>query len=127
VSSSASDVSSHTAPFAELEQLVQHLGDELSGFRRRALAAEGRLKTLEAEREQREARIAAEAAESAAAAAAERAKPVDDVSFVHPRVAELERENAELHRRLEQATARTRQVLDRVRFLRQQQANGGER
>jgi hypothetical protein len=36
-------------------------------------------------------------------------------------------ENDELRRRLEVATTRTRQVLDRVRFLRQQQANGGDR
>src|SRR5688572_33449886 len=33
--------------FHELEQLVRSLGEELAGFRRRALAAEGRLKALE--------------------------------------------------------------------------------
>ena len=35
------------AAFAELEQLVKHLGDELAAFRRRALQAEARLKGLE--------------------------------------------------------------------------------
>jgi len=35
------------AAFAELEQLVKHLGDELASFRRRALQAEARLKSLE--------------------------------------------------------------------------------
>ena len=35
------------AAFAELEQLVTHLGDELAAFRRRALQAEARLKGLE--------------------------------------------------------------------------------
>jgi chromosome segregation ATPase len=32
--------------FRELEQLVRHLGDELAGFRRRALVAEARLREL---------------------------------------------------------------------------------
>ncbi|MGH9421776.1 MAG: hypothetical protein ACRD3J_17490 [Thermoanaerobaculia bacterium] len=36
------------------------------------------------------------------------------------RLERLELENAELHKRLETARARTRQILDRVRFLRQQ-------
>ena len=36
-----------TTAFAELEQLVKHLGDELASFRRRALQAEARLKSLE--------------------------------------------------------------------------------
>ncbi|HCU13058.1 MAG TPA: hypothetical protein DGB72_13120, partial [Gemmatimonadetes bacterium] len=35
------------AAFAELEQLVKHLGDELASFRRRALQAEARIKSLE--------------------------------------------------------------------------------
>jgi hypothetical protein len=36
------------------------------------------------------------------------------------RMERLERENADLKKRLEAARSRTRQVLDRVRFLRQQ-------
>jgi len=109
-----SDAGTADAPtaFRELEQLVRHLGEELAGFRRRALQAETRLKAAEAE--------------VASAHAAARAAAGD---APHPRVAELERENAQLRRRLDDATNRTRQMIDRVRFLRQQhhQAPGGEK
>ncbi|HJP85240.1 MAG TPA: hypothetical protein VJ852_04580 [Gemmatimonadaceae bacterium] len=80
--------------FAELEQLVKHLGDELASFRRRALQAEARLKSLE---------------------------QTGVKGVVSPeRVQHLERENAGLNKRLEAARARTQQMIDRVRFLRQQ-------
>jgi len=36
------------------------------------------------------------------------------------RVDKLERENAELRKRVDMARIRTRQMLDRIRFLRQQ-------
>jgi hypothetical protein len=36
------------------------------------------------------------------------------------RIVELERENAVLHQRIGEATARTEAMLERVRFLRQQ-------
>ena len=91
--------------FRDLEQLVRHLGDELAGFRRRALLAEARVKELENEgsqpavREQRE---------------------------LGDRVNQLEHDNAILRSRLEAATVRTRQMLERVRFIRQQ-AQGAER
>ena len=82
------------AAFAELEQLVKHLGDELASFRRRALQAEARLKSLES-------------------------SGVKGV--VSPeRMQFLERENAGLSSRLEAARTRTQQMIDRVRFLRQQ-------
>ena len=82
------------AAFAELEQLVKHLGDELASFRRRALQAEARLKSLES---------------------------TGVKGVVSPeRVQFLERENAGLITRLETARARTQQMIDRVRFLRQQ-------
>jgi hypothetical protein len=82
------------AAFRELEQLVHHLGDELASFRRRALQAEARLKTLES---------------------------TGVKGVVSPeRVQYLERENAGLTTRLEAARARTQQIIDRVRFLRQQ-------
>ena len=114
----AADAQSADAPaaFRELEQLVRHLGEELAGFRRRALQAETRLKAAEAEV------AAAHASAHAAARAAAGAAP-------HPRVAELERENERLRRRVDDATNRTRQMIDRVRFLRQQhhQAPGGEK
>ncbi|MEO8911293.1 MAG: hypothetical protein ABI408_13850 [Gemmatimonadaceae bacterium] len=83
-----------TTAFAELEQLVKHLGDELASFRRRALQAEARLKVLES---------------------------TGTKGVVSPeRVQHLERENAGLTTRLEAARTRTQQMIDRVRFLRQQ-------
>ena len=91
--------------FRELEQLVRHLGDELAGFRRRALVAEARVRELEQEgsqpgvREQRE---------------------------LGDQLTRLEHDNAVLRGRLESATARTKAMLDRVRFIRQQ-AQGAER
>jgi uncharacterized protein involved in exopolysaccharide biosynthesis len=82
------------AAFAELDQLVKHLGDELASFRRRALQAEARLKSLES---------------------------TGVKGVVSPeRVQFLERENAGLNTRLEAARNRTQQMIDRVRFLRQQ-------
>jgi hypothetical protein len=80
--------------FAELQQLVRHLGDELAGFRRRALQAEARVKAIDASGGS--ARVTPE------------------------RLEKLERENADLRKRLEAARTRTRQILERVRFLRQQ-------
>ena len=83
-----------TTAFVELEQLVKHLGDELASFRRRALQAEARLKSLES---------------------------TGVKGVVSPeRVQYLERENAGLNTRLDAARARTQQMIDRVRFLRQQ-------
>lgn len=91
--------------FRELEQLVRHLGDELAGFRRRALLAESRLRELESEDAQPE---------------------MKEQLVLSERVTQLEHENAVLRGRLDSATARTRQMLDRVRFIRQQ-AQGAER
>jgi hypothetical protein len=86
----------------ELDALVRHLVEELGSFRRRALTAEARLKELEAH----EGGVA---------------------SFeLATRVAQLERENEQLQSRLESAGARAKQMLDRVRFLRQQ-TQGAER
>lgn len=88
------NVRPETTAFAELEQLVKHLGDELASFRRRALQAEARLKTLDS---------------------------TGVKGVVSPeRVHFLERENAGLTTRLEAARTRTQQMIDRVRFLRQQ-------
>ena len=85
--------------FRDLEQLVRHLGDELAGFRRRALLAESRLRELEIE---------------------DRAPDVTQQRALDERVTELEHENAVLRARLDAATERTRQMLERVRFIRQQ-------
>ena len=87
------------AAFRDLEQLVRHLGDELAGFRRRALVAESRLRELEGE---------------------DRAPDVTHQRALDERVTELEHENAVLRGRLDSATERTRQMLERVRFIRQQ-------
>jgi hypothetical protein len=89
------------AAFAELEQLVKHLGDELAAFRRRALQAEARVKSLES---------------------------TGVKGVVSPeRVQHLEKENAGLTSRLDAARARTQQMIDRVRFLRQQHDGAGVR
>lgn len=82
------------AAFKELESLVRHLGEELSGFRRRALQAEARLKEIDT--------------------AASSSKPTPE------RLAALERENKDLTRRLKTATERVHGMLERVRFLREQ-------
>lgn len=88
--------------FTELSDLVGHLGDELAAFRRRALHAEARVRQLEA------------------AGGA-------DLFASQARLEELERENEELRGRVAVASERTEQMLERVRFLRQQHASGGER
>lgn len=85
--------------FTELELLVRNLGEELSGFRKRAHAAEARLQS-----------IATRGGGGDAAA--------------EERVAQLEAENAKLRSRLAEASERTGKVLDRIRFLRQQHDEG---
>ena len=86
--------------FGELEILVRNLGEELSAFRKRAQAAEARLKALGA-------------------------SPAGDAS-AEERVAALQEENAKLRARLDEAATKTRAMLDRARFLRQQHVIGGE-
>lgn len=85
--------------FEELEQLVRAMGEELARFRKRAMQAEARLKSIETSGE------------------------TGDL-FSGDRMASLEAENRELRGRLEQAAGRTRAILERVRFLRQQSVNG---
>lgn len=81
--------------------LVKHLGEELASFRRRALQAEARVKSLES---------------------------TGVKGVVSPeRVQFLEKENAGLASRLDAARARTQQMIDRVRFLRQQHDGAGAR
>jgi len=86
--------------FQELAQLVRSLGEELARFRKRAQQAEARLKRLEVSGE-----------------------PGD--LFSGDRIAELESENRALRSRIESAAARTRTMIERVRFLRQQSAANG--
>lgn len=80
--------------FSDLEKLVRRLTEELASFRKRALQAESQLKAYE---------------DSAKGDA-----PTPE------RARALQTENQDLRRRLEVADARARQMLDRVRFLRQQ-------
>jgi len=77
--------------FRELESLVHSLGDELTTFRRRALAAEAQLK--------------------------ESGREVAPAGGAH---ADVAAENRELRGRVEHAEQRVRQLMERVRFLRQQ-------
>ena len=83
--------------FLELEALVRNLGEELSTFRKRAHAAEARLKAIAT-------------------------KGGGGDEHAEERVAQLEGENAKLKTRLAAAADRTGKMLDRVRFLRQQHA-----
>jgi regulator of replication initiation timing len=94
------------AAYRELETLVHHLADELAGFRRRALVAESRLRELEEE-------------EGEPARAQQRE--------LVARCTRLQDENEALRGRLDAATSRTRQMLERVRFIRQQTQGGSER
>jgi predicted RNase H-like nuclease (RuvC/YqgF family) len=88
--------------FQELEQLIRALGDEMASWRRRAHEAEARLREVDP-------------------ASAGSAVPADD------QVSALERDNAELRARLESARQRAEQLLERMRFLRQQHELGAER
>ena len=99
-------VRSETIAFRELETLVRHLADELAGFRRRALVAEGRVRELEGSDSQ---------------------PVVEQQRQLSDRCTQLEHENAALKSRLEAATARTKQLLDRVHFIRQQTQASAER
>ena len=82
-------------PLTQLSQLVHHLGEELSTFRKRALQAEATLRGFET------------------------SSRSGDL-FAEQRVVELERENADLRKRLDFATEQARAILAQVRFLRQQ-------
>jgi hypothetical protein len=92
------------AALRELEGLIRLLGNEMAGLRRRAQQAEARARELE------------RAAQLALAP-----EPAPTPGTPDPRVAALEEENAELRRRLDAARSRTLQMIERMRFLRQQQ------
>lgn len=89
-----------SASVVELARLVRAVGEELAGYRKRALSAEARLRLLE-----------------------ERVVQVTGVSS--ERVVELEQENADLRQRIAAARERTTRMLARVRFLKQQREGGG--
>jgi hypothetical protein len=112
-----------TPAFLELQRHVRLITEELASFRRRALQAEGRVRELEDALVAAEARTDEVVARGApGAAAVQGSLGLDETpADADPRVDALSRENAALRTRLEGATDRTRQLLERVRFLRQQQ------
>jgi len=85
--------------YRELETLVRNLGEELATLRKRAIAAEAQIKD---------------------AGHGHAGKPRSGGPSMGGRSAELETENEALRTRLERAEDRVRQMMDRVRFLRQQ-------
>jgi|SRR3954467_9497031 hypothetical protein len=83
--------------FRELETLVHNLGDELAVFRKRALAAEAQLRET-----------------------GQDVPPTSRTSVSIESDSDLASENRALRTRVERAEERVRQLMDRVRFLRQQ-------
>lgn len=79
----------------ELDEVLRHLESELAGWRRRALSAESRV--------------------------GEPGSPGGEP----PRTRELEDENQVLQQRLNSAKGRVGELLDRLRFLEEQQHHGG--
>ncbi len=140
----------------ELETVIRHVTEQLAGYRRRALSAEAQVKEMEIatsraadlarsaeaakarvgalERALAEAEASTAAAVEASAVAAARAAALeaarDSARGGAPSEADaaaLAAENRALRERLEEAAGRTRQISERVRFLRQQIGNGGEK
>lgn len=108
----------------ELRSLIHRLADEVASFRGRALAAEARQRELEQLLPVDDP--AATPTDAATDAATDAELAVEDAVALAARVAELELENAGLRERLTVAAERTSKLLDRTRFLRQQQVQGGE-
>jgi hypothetical protein len=92
--------------YRELEMLVRHLGEELATFRRRAIAAEAQLKEP------------GRGGHGGGGGGAERAHGKSGAAGGH--LSEAGDESAALTARLKRAEDRVRQMMDRVRFLRQQ-------
>ncbi len=84
------------AALAELEQLLRHLGDEVAGWRRRTLKAEGEL-------------------QEARSRGGVLAGP--ELLQARQRVIELEVENQALRQRIEGARARLQSLSSRLAFL----------
>lgn len=102
-----------TGAFADLRRTVNLLGEELAGFRKRAQTAEARVRELEKDLKKSEERaIRAEVRAEAPASP-------DQISV---REAELARENEQLRRRLGVVTKRVRVLLERLRFIREQES-----
>ena len=144
------------AAFRELDTLVRNLSDQLAGYRRRALSAESRVRELElaADELRLASNRAADRADSAVAeleATGEalrvereasntarlmvqdlsrtvaESRSVSEGTAPSPTERATSRDNAELRRRLEEASVRTRELSERLRFLRQQLATVPEK
>jgi hypothetical protein len=102
---------------AELELLIRTLGDEMAAWRRRAQLAEATVKHYETEEAARTAREGGGSGDGSDTGGKGSGRSV----------AELERENAMLQERVTLARDRTRALLERMRFVRQQHATGGEK
>jgi hypothetical protein len=110
-----------SSAFLELQRLVRHMTEELASFRRRAIHAEGRVRELEHALSAAEDRAAGGSAGVARPRRAAKQDEAESRDADAGRLATLEEENARLRQRLDGATERTKQLLDRMRFLRQQQ------
>ncbi len=88
------------AAYRELQTVVRRLVDELAGFRKRALAAEAKVKGFES--------------------------ATGSTAKTGARLAVLEAANPRLRAQVERARSSSRGMLDKVRFLRQQ-AQAGEK
>lgn len=99
-----------TSPYArpdllaldELERVLSHLGEELSGWRRRCLKAETELQSVKGK---------------------EGMVPGDELVRLRARLLDLERENLELGARLDRAREMVGQLQQRMAFVEQA---GGE-
>lgn len=100
---------------AELRALVYRLADEVAAFRRRALTAESRQRELEQSLQAHLPDLAP------SPAVPDHGEGELTTEALMARVAELERQNGGLRDRLERASERTTLLLERTRFLRQQQ------
>lgn len=112
------------AAFRELEQLIRALGDEMAAWRRRAHEAEASLKASDARLAREAPEPATDARAVASAGVASRGATQSADGSSGQLVAALQRENQDLRLRLDAARQRTKQLLDRVRFLRQQHKMG---
>ncbi|MGH7719536.1 MAG: hypothetical protein ACREON_11935 [Gemmatimonadaceae bacterium] len=99
------------AAVRELQVLIRALGEEMAAWRRRAQLAEAKLKEVQ----------------SAPPPPPPPVSRTPGAPVTPAQAALLEGENAELRTRLDSASGRTRQLLDRMRFLRQQHEAGVER
>jgi galactokinase/mevalonate kinase-like predicted kinase len=156
VSDPARPESAGHAALTELASVIRNVTEQLAGFRRRALAAESRVRELEqsaatAEQSVRELAARSKSLEAAMAEARQHAARVHELegalveaqkaseaalqvparspagSGGGPASKALVAENEALRERLGEAVERTRVIAERVRFLRQQLGNGGDK